>query len=97
MKRFIVPFVAASIAAALATAASEPALAPLLYGETLIGDNIPNLTYILTAPDMESHKQHWQAFGKHPEWNRMKAMEKYKGTISGIENYFLVPTDFSQI
>jgi hypothetical protein len=24
-------------------------------------------------------------------------MEKYKGTVSGIDNYFLEPTDFSQI
>ncbi len=75
----------------------EVGLAPLLYGETLIGDNVPNLTYILSAANAEVHKEHWQAFGKHPEWNRMKAMEKYKDTISKIENYFLVPTDFSQI
>ena len=75
----------------------EVKLAPLLYGETLIGDNVPNLTYILSAESMEAHKEHWKAFGAHPEWQRMRAMEKYKGTISGIENYFLVPTDFSQI
>lgn len=72
-------------------------LAPLLYGETLIGDNVPNLTYILSAPDMESHREHWQTFGSHPEWQRMRAMEKYQGTVSGIVNYFLVPTAFSQI
>ncbi len=72
-------------------------LAPLLFGETLIGDNVPNLTYILSAPDMESHREHWQAFGAHPEWKRMREMPKYQGTVSGIVNYFLVPTEFSQI
>ncbi len=72
-------------------------LAPLLFGETLIGNNIPNLTYILSAPDMATHEAHWKAFGTHPEWNRMKKMERYKGTISGIENYFLRPTAFSMV
>lgn len=72
-------------------------LAPLLYGETLIGDNVPNLTYILSASDMESHREHWQAFGAHPEWQRMRQMPKYQGTVSNIVNFFLVPTDFSQI
>ena len=75
----------------------EVGLAPLLYGETLIGDNVPNLTYILTAPDMEAHGEHWKAFGAHPKWQQMRAMERYKGTVSGIDNYFLEPTAFSQI
>lgn len=74
----------------------EVGLAPLLYGETLIGDNVPNLTYILTAPDMESHREHWKAFGAHPLWKKMRSMPKYQGTVSGIENFFLEPADFSQ-
>ena len=31
----------------------DVALGPVMYGETLIGDNVPNLTYMLSAPDME--------------------------------------------
>ena len=72
-------------------------MAPLLFGELLIGANVPALVYILSAPDMESHREHWQAFGVHPEWVRMREMEMYKGTVSGIENVFLRPTAFSQI
>ena len=72
-------------------------MAPLLYGELLIGENVPALVYILSAPDMESHGEHWQAFGDHPEWERMRNMEMYKGTVSGIENVFLRPVAFSQI
>ena len=72
-------------------------MAPLLYGELLIGENVPGLVYILSAPDMESHGEHWQAFLVHPEWVRMREMEMYKGTVSGIENVFLRPTAFSQI
>ena len=72
-------------------------MAPLLYGELLVGANVPALIYILSAPDMETHREHWQAFLAHPEWVRMRDMEMYKGTVSGIENVFLRPTAFSQI
>ncbi len=72
-------------------------MAPLLFAELLIGDDVPALVYILSAPDMESHREHWQAFGGHPEWIRMRDMDYYKGTVSRIENVFLRPTAFSQI
>lgn len=72
-------------------------MAPLLYGELLIGANVPALVYILSAPDMESHQEHWEAFLEHPDWERMSGMEMYKGTVSGIEKVFLRPTAFSRI
>lgn len=75
----------------------EVDMAPLLFGELLIGEDVPALVYILSASDMEAHREHWQAFGGHPEWIRMRDMDYYKGTVSRIENVFLRPTAFSQI
>lgn len=72
-------------------------LAPVFFGETLIGDNVPNLTYMLSAPDMASHKAHWKAFGVHPVWKKMRVMKLYRGTVSKIYNYFLKPLKCSQI
>ena len=72
-------------------------LGPVFFGEALIGDDVPNLTYMLSAADREAHKAHWKAFGEHPEWNRMKAMPKYADTVSNITNIFLKPTGYSQI
>ncbi len=72
-------------------------LAPVFFGEALIGDDVPNLTYMLSASDREAHKAHWKAFGEHPEWNRMKAMPKYADTVSKITNIFLAPAGYSQI
>jgi len=72
-------------------------LAPVFFGSTLIGDRVPNLTYMLSAPDEAAHKEHWKAFLKHPEWIRMKAIPRYKGTVSKITNGFVVPTSYSQI
>lgn len=75
----------------------EVRMAPLLFGELLIGANVPALVYILSAPDMESHREHWRTFLDHPEWVRMRDMEMYKGTVSRIESVFLRPTPFSRI
>lgn len=72
-------------------------LGPVFFGEMLVGDNVPNLTYLLSADNMESHKAHWKAFGGHPDWARMKKIEKYKGTVSKIMKWYLLPTSYSNI
>ncbi|MCB0730908.1 MAG: NIPSNAP family protein [Ignavibacteriae bacterium] len=72
-------------------------LAPVFYGEALIGSDLPNLTYMLSASDLESHKVHWSNFSAHPEWQRMKKIPKYNDTVSNITKIFLKPTDYSQI
>lgn len=72
-------------------------MAPVFYGETLIGQDAPNLIYMLSASDMESHEAHWKAFIGHPEWDRIKNLPKYKDTVSKITKVYLVPTDYSQI
>ena len=75
----------------------EAGLGPVFFGEVLVGHDVPNLTYILSSTDRESHKKSWEAFLAHPDWVRMKAMERYKDTVSKITNWFLVPTSYSQI
>lgn len=72
-------------------------MGPMLYGEVLIGDNVPCLSYMLSAPDLEAHRQHWKAFIDSPEWKRLKGIERYKGTVSHIDNWFLKPAECSQI
>jgi len=72
-------------------------LAPVFYGETLIGADVPNLTYMLSAGDMPSHQEHWAAFRVHPGWKKMQAMERYKGTVSNINKWMLIPTAYSQL
>jgi len=72
-------------------------MSPVFYGETLIGPDVPNLVYMLSADDMESHQAHWKAFLAHPEWDKMKKMERYQDTVSKIRNWFLKPTGYSQL
>ena len=41
----------------------EVGLAPIFYGQALIGRDLPHLTYMLSAENQEAHKKHWNAFG----------------------------------
>ena len=72
-------------------------LKSVFFGETLIGSEIPNLTYMLVYENLETRKKNWQEFLKHPGWERMKNMEIYKDTVSKIVARFLDPAPYSQI
>ena len=72
-------------------------LAPIFFGETLIAPDVPNLVYMLSGTDEESHGQHWKDFLAHPEWIRIKELEEYKGTVSSIKKWMLTPTSYSQL
>ena len=72
-------------------------LKSVFFGQTLIGPNIPNLTYMLVYEDQKMRGKNWQAFLKHPEWDRMKRMEIYKDTVSKIVARFLDPAPYSKV
>ncbi len=74
-------------------------LTPVFFGETLIGEMRPNLTYMLTFDDMAEHDKNWKAFGSDPEWQRIRTIPEYADAkiVSRITRTFLVPTSFSQI
>jgi hypothetical protein len=74
-------------------------LTPVFFGETIIGEMRPNLTYLLTFDNMEEHDKNWKLFGSDPEWNRIKAVPGYEDAkiVSRITRTFLLPAAFSQI
>lgn len=75
----------------------EVGLGPIFFGETLISNDVPNLTYMLSAENEEAHKTHWKGFGPHPEWQKLRKMDRYKGTVSKIIKTMLAPTKGSQL
>jgi hypothetical protein len=75
----------------------EVGLAPVFYGQALIGANLPHLTYMTSAENDQVHKQHWDAFGKHPVWLKLKNDPQYADTVTKITKRFLKPTAYSQI
>jgi len=58
---------------------------PLFYSSTVVGANMPNLTYLIPFDSLAAREQAWAAFGADPEWAkvRQESVEKY-GQISNI-------------
>jgi hypothetical protein len=74
-------------------------LKPVFFGETLIGQRLPNLTYMLTFDDMAARDRNWAAFGADPEWKKLSSTPGYTDAeiVSNISNLFLRPAPYSQI
>ena len=74
-------------------------LRAVFFGQSLVGSNQPNLTYMLTFDDMADHDKSWSTFGSSPEWNKLKSIPDYTDAklISKITATFLQPTSYSQI
>lgn len=74
-------------------------LQPVFFGETLIGSRLPNLTYMLTFPDMAARDKNWGAFVGDPEWKKLSATPGYTDPeiVTNISSAFLRPTAYSQI
>jgi hypothetical protein len=75
----------------------EVGLAPIFYGQALTGPNLPHLTYMTSGENADLHKQHWDAFGKHPTWNKLKNDPEYADTVSKITKWILKPAPYSQV
>ena len=69
----------------------------VFFGQALFGPDLPNLTYMLGYKDMDEHAKAWKAFLAHPDWKALKAVERYRETVSKIRNRFLRPLEYSQI
>ena len=70
---------------------------PILYSSTLVGQNMPNLTYLIPFDNLAHRESAWNAFAADPEWVRVRkeSIEK-SGQISIIQNISLwKATDYS--
>jgi len=72
---------------------------PVFFGETFVGRNLPNLTYMLAYPDMAAREKAWRAFGAHPDWQKLRARPELADAllVSNISNSILRPLPFSPI
>jgi NIPSNAP len=72
---------------------------PVFYGDALIGSRLPNLTYMLSFPDLGEMNAKWKAFGSDPEWKKLTSSPKfnYEQIVSKITNLILNPAPYSQI
>ena len=72
-------------------------LRPVFFGETLIGQRLPNLTYMLAFENLAARDKHWEIFQNDPEWKELRADKQYADTVSNITDIILQPVSYSQI
>ncbi len=72
-------------------------LSPVLFGETLIGQRMPNLTYMLTFDSMARRDEAWETFKNDPEWHSLRDDPRYADTVSNIADCILEPRSYSRM
>lgn len=74
-------------------------MAPVFFGETVVGRNQPSLTYMLSFENLAAREQLWSKFGADPEWNKLKATPGLSDAeiVCNISNAILRPASNSQI
>jgi hypothetical protein len=75
----------------------DSGIQPIFIGHALIGPYTPNLTYLTVYPSDAAREKAWVAFRGHPDWQVLKKVKKYQGTVSKIHKYLLVPKSFSKM
>ena len=70
---------------------------PVFFGEVISGSHMPNLMYMTCHENESEQAENWKAFGKHPKWQELKAMDEYANTVSHIDKFFLYPAEYSDI
>ena len=71
----------------------------VFFGDTLIGPRLPQLTYMVSFPDISEIDVKWVAFRSDPQWLKLSALPKYssEAIVGNISNLILRPASFSQI
>ena len=74
-------------------------LTPVFFADAIFGDDTPNLTYMLTYPDLATREKNWAAFVSDPEWKKLSATPGYTDPeiVASITNVLLRPAAYSQI
>jgi len=42
------------------------------FAETIVGQNMPSLTYMLGYDDLAARERMWREFGKDPDWAKLR-------------------------
>jgi hypothetical protein len=72
---------------------------PVFFGTTMVGRNMPNLTYMVAFDDLAHREKCWRAFGDDPDWKKLRATPGLSDTevVSNISSMILRPLPFSVI
>ena len=74
-------------------------MTPVFFGQTLIGRNLPNLSYMLAFDDLAARERLWRTFGADAEWQKLRVQPGLSDAeiVSSISNTILRPLPFSPL
>ena len=75
----------------------ETGMNPVMFGETLAGEKMPNLTYMLAFENMTERDAAWKTFVESDGWNKLKNLPRYKDTVCAVTDLILSPASCSQL
>lgn len=70
---------------------------PVFIGKCIAGPQMPNMTYLTVYPNEQARLAAWKAFRVHPDWQTLKVVPKYLGTVSRIDKFVLQAKPYSQM
>lgn len=74
-------------------------LPPVFFGETIVGDRMPNLTYMVWHESLTARENNWRTFVQSPEWKKLAATPGLSDgeIVSNITTLLLSPVNGSPI
>lgn len=72
-------------------------ITPIFIGQCILGPQMPSLTYLTVYESEAARGEAWNAFRAHPDWQVLKKVPKYAGTVSRIDKFVLGPKPYSQM
>ncbi len=70
---------------------------PIFFGQALVGEYCPSLTYLTVYPNQEAKDKSWDQFRMHPDWKVLSKNPRFANTVSKIHKWNLVPMAASQL
>jgi len=59
---------------------------PVLYGDTLFGTDMPNLTYLIPFDSLGAREKAWDTFNADPEWLKVREESNKNGQLVSVSN-----------
>ena len=63
----------------------------------IAGSHMPNLMYMTSFDNMETHNAHWKAFSDNPEWKRLSGLPEYQKTVSKADIWLMHAASYSDL
>lgn len=69
----------------------------VFYARVLAGSRMPNLMYMTSFDNQQTHDEHWQAFNDDAEWKKLSGMAEYQKNVNKADIILMHPAPYSDV